>query len=74
MTIGLLNTIYTTPNTYNYLKKAGILKTGEWRKLSSLFKEILTEIREGKFKPDMNSEDIHTEIQNRIEKKQGHWP
>lgn len=53
------------------LRKAGILKENEWKKLVSSLKEILTEIEEGKFKPDLNSEDIHTEIQNRIEKKAG---
>lgn len=53
------------------LSKAGILKEDEWKKLSSSLKEISKEIEEDKFKPDLNSEDIHTEIQNRIEKKVG---
>ena len=51
------------------LKNAGILKNGEEKKLSSSLKEILKEIKKGEFKPNFHSEDIHTDIQNRIEEK-----
>lgn len=53
------------------LKNAGILKDSEWKKLASSLKEIQTQIEEGRFKPDFNSEDIHTDIQNAIERKAG---
>lgn len=53
------------------LKNAGILKNSECKKLSLALKEISNEIKKGKFKPDFNSEDIHTDIQNAIEKKVG---
>src|SRR3989338_6892986 len=53
------------------LRVAGILKNSEWKKLSLALKEISNEIKKGKFNPDFNSEDIHTDIQNAIEKKVG---
>lgn len=53
------------------LKKASIISAGESKKLYSVLKEILEEIKNGKFKPNLYSEDIHTEIQNRVEKKIG---
>ena len=53
------------------LKEAGILKQEEVNKLSSALKVLLKQIRDGKFKPNLNSEDIHSDIQDRIEKKLG---
>ena len=53
------------------LREAGILKDEETDKLTFALKVILKEINEGKFKPDQDCEDIHSDIQNRIEKKLG---
>ena len=53
------------------LSSAGILRKEEYRKLKKALDGILKEVRYGVFKPDLNSEDIHTEIQNRVEKKTG---
>src|SRR3989338_2273070 len=53
------------------LKKSGILTNEEWQKLNSALSLIEKEIKENKFKPNLQSEDIHTEIQNRVEKKVG---
>lgn len=53
------------------LKKAGILTPAEWQRLNSALSDIEKEIKENKFKPNRESEDIHTEIQNRVEKKAG---
>lgn len=53
------------------LKEAGILKQEEVNKLSSALKMLLKQIKDGKFKPNLNSEDIHSDIQARIEKKLG---
>ena len=53
------------------LRDAGILKNDEWKKLSLALKEISNEIEKGEFRPDFDSEDIHTDIQNAIEKKVG---
>lgn len=59
----------------NALSKNGeILKAGEKERLESVLskvgKEIAEEIKNEQFKPK-DSEDIHTEIQNRVEKKLG---
>ncbi|MEW6170365.1 MAG: argininosuccinate lyase [Candidatus Omnitrophota bacterium] len=53
------------------LADAKILSKPETKKLISSLKEILKEIEANKFKPNLESEDIHTDIQNRIEKKIG---
>ncbi|MDD5450143.1 MAG: argininosuccinate lyase [Candidatus Omnitrophica bacterium] len=57
------------------LKKAGILNKTETNKLikalNEVDEEIKQEINKKKFKAFKNSEDIHTEIQNRVEKKVG---
>jgi len=53
------------------LKEAGILKQEEVSKLTSALKMLLRQIKDGKFKPNLNSEDIHSDIQARIEKKLG---
>lgn len=53
------------------LKDAGILKTLEYRKLNKALKEIQKDIEQKTFKPDLSCEDIHSDIQNRVEKKVG---
>ncbi len=53
------------------LKNSGILTNDEAKKLHAALEGVLKEIKENKFKPNLNSEDIHTEIQNKIEKKTG---
>ena len=50
---------------------AGLLSSGEAKKLQKALGEIQKEVRDGKFRCDSTSEDIHTEIQNRVEKKAG---
>ena len=53
------------------LREAGIINASEAKILTSALGEVATEVNEGKFKPNLNAEDIHTDIQNRIEKKIG---
>lgn len=53
------------------LKKSGYLKPGEAAKLSSALKNIRDSIEKGSFKPDPESEDIHTCIQNILHAKVG---
>jgi len=53
------------------LKEAKIINPLESRKLITALNEIFKEIKEGKFKFNLSSEDIHTEIQNRVGKKVG---
>jgi len=53
------------------LKESGLLTVIEAKKLTIALNEIFKEVREEKFKPNMNAEDIHSDIQNRVEKKVG---
>ncbi|UCG34668.1 MAG: argininosuccinate lyase [Candidatus Omnitrophota bacterium] len=53
------------------LKEAKIISSAEATKLVSALNAIFKEINEGKLKPDLSAEDIHTFIQNRVEKKVG---
>lgn len=53
------------------LRNAKILTKNETDKLSLVLKEVLKEVEENRFQPNLESEDIHTEIQNRVEKKVG---
>jgi len=53
------------------LREAGILNEEEEKKLIAGLLELLRDIADNKFKPDLNSEDIHTDIQNKIEEKVG---
>ncbi|MBP7055652.1 MAG: argininosuccinate lyase [Candidatus Omnitrophica bacterium] len=55
----------------NVLKKCGYLKPGEASKLISGLKWIKAQIATGAFKPDLSVEDIHTQIQNLLEKNVG---
>ena len=53
------------------LKKAKILKAVEAAKLTKALNEILKSVKNGSFKIDMKSEDIHTNIQNVLQDKVG---
>ena len=53
------------------LKQAGLLKRSEVKRLQKALKDIYNSIKKDMFKPDMKSEDIHTNIQNMVEKKVG---
>ncbi|UCC95356.1 MAG: argininosuccinate lyase [Candidatus Omnitrophota bacterium] len=53
------------------LREVGLLSAPEARKLTSTLNDIFDEVKEGRFKPNPNSEDIHTDIQNRVAKKVG---
>jgi argininosuccinate lyase len=53
------------------LTKCGYLTTAEGNRLWDTLEEILTTIEQGTFKVDCNCEDIHTNIQNILEKKVG---
>ena len=53
------------------LKKAKILKGVEAAKLTKALNSILKSVKTGTFKLDMNSEDIHTNIQNILYGKVG---
>jgi len=53
------------------LEKAGFLETEEANKLIDALDEIWTELDKGVVKVDKECEDIHTLIQNKVEKKVG---
>ncbi|MDD5355896.1 MAG: argininosuccinate lyase [Candidatus Omnitrophica bacterium] len=53
------------------LGSTGVLKPKEKAKLVKSIQKIQDEIAAGKFKYDKDSEDIHTDIQNKVEKKIG---
>lgn len=53
------------------LEKSGILSKSEKIKLLKALIEIGRDIKRGNFKYNKDSEDIHTDIQNKIEKKIG---
>jgi argininosuccinate lyase len=53
------------------LKKAGYLKASEKAKLEKGLKEIYSTIIKGTFKPDLSCEDIHSDIQNKLQAKVG---
>jgi argininosuccinate lyase len=53
------------------LREAGIINVGEAKILTSALNEVAKEVNDGKFKPNLNAEDIHTDIQNRVQKKVG---
>jgi len=50
---------------------AKLLSPTEKKKLLNALKKIREDIKNGKFKYDSTSEDIHTDIQNKVEKKVG---
>ena len=53
------------------LKEAKLLTGAEAKKLTTALKSIFGEVLAGAFKPNPAAEDIHTDIQNRVEKKTG---
>jgi len=53
------------------LYEAGILTRLEYRRLSQALNAILKDVKQGKFTPGFASEDIHTDIQNKVERKVG---
>lgn len=53
------------------LKKAGYLKPNEADSLNKALDSIYEKFENPKFKPDLHSEDIHTYIQNELQKKVG---
>jgi len=53
------------------LKKACILTPEEAKKLTEALEDIAQSIKDGTFKPDPASEDIHTNIQNLLQEKMG---
>ena len=63
--------IYHSIIHVNALKEANIINLSEAQKLITALNEIFQEVKDLKFKFNPASEDIHTEIQNRVEKKVG---
>lgn len=55
----------------NVLRKCGYLKPTEAARLTSALKAIKKSVSRGAFKPDLSVEDIHTQIQNVLEKTAG---
>lgn len=55
----------------NILTKSGFLTNKEAVTLQNALMEIYNDIKQGKFKYNKKSEDIHTDIQNKLEKKVG---
>lgn len=53
------------------LRNSGILRENESKKIIEGLNSILEEIKRGKFSLDLTCEDIHTAIQNSLEKKIG---
>lgn len=59
--------IYHSLIHINALKKVGVLDENEANDLGKALYEILEEVKSGGFKPDAEAEDIHTQIQNKLE-------
>lgn len=55
----------------NVLKNSGFLEESEAESLMSTLKKIYKDIESGKFEYDKKTEDIHTDIQNKVEKEVG---
>lgn len=53
------------------LKEAGLISLSECSKLNKGLNSLLKNIKSNKFKTDPKSEDIHSDIQNKLEKKIG---
>jgi len=53
------------------LKEAHFLTSAESSKLIQALEAIYKDCQKGLFKPDQNSEDIHTAVQNAVQKKAG---
>jgi argininosuccinate lyase len=63
--------IYHSIIHVNALVDAGVLLKKDGNKLISALRQILHDIEKRKFVPDAECEDIHSDIQNRVEKKAG---
>jgi len=63
----VLGSLYHT----KLLKKAGIISSDEAKELQKGLLDILDEIKLNKFIPNEKLEDIHTDIQNKLEKRVG---
>jgi argininosuccinate lyase len=63
--------IYHSKIHVEALEGAGILSRKEARKIFSALNKILDDINKGRFFIDADSEDIHTDIQNKVEEKIG---
>jgi len=53
------------------LEEAGLLTSQEAKRLTAALNSLYQEVLDGTFKPNYSSEDIHTDIQNRVTKKVG---
>ncbi len=53
------------------LQENGILTVQEANRINAVLEELLKSIKDNRFKPNLSAEDIHTDIQNRLEKKIG---
>jgi len=53
------------------LKEANLISAAEYRAMYGGLKQIFQAIKSGTFKVDESSEDIHSDIQNKLEKKIG---
>ena len=53
------------------LAEEKLISAGDKKKLVLALESILKEIKSGRFKFNLSSEDIHTDIQNKVEKKAG---
>jgi len=53
------------------LKESGFLTEAEAKGLQEELKKIYNDIKQGRFKHNKRSEDIHTDIQNKLERKVG---
>ena len=53
------------------LLESSLITQKEAAELDDALTELLAQVQDGVFKPDMNSEDIHSDIQNKLEKKTG---
>ncbi len=63
--------IYHSIIHVNALREANIITATDSKRLINALGEIFQEVKDFKFKFSPNSEDIHTEIQNRVAKKVG---
>ncbi len=63
--------IYHSKIHIEALEGAGVITKAEANKIFSALNKVLDDINKNKFKINADSEDIHTDIQNKIEKKIG---
>ncbi|MDD4953955.1 MAG: argininosuccinate lyase [Candidatus Omnitrophica bacterium] len=63
--------IYHSQVHIKALKAAGMLTLAEAKRIDTALNHILVQVLSGGFKPDLSCEDIHTDIQNKVEKAVG---